>query len=217
MRHSRMALAVSALVAATAIGACSEQDENPTNKAPRVYDTVTTSRIAVATGTVRYAPMLHVRDMPVGSMIQSAYSRTTERNAEYRRGMIEFAGSPGDDTVDKAVLAITPGSGWSGYPQEPDRHILSWYRSNQRVDSADFDRRTTEIGSFLTDVNDTARPTLYFDVTSAVRAGGAGGVGFRIQIEGDDELKFGETGGIDFQDHPTANPPQLLFTTIRVR
>ena len=112
---------------------------------------------------------------------QSTYFRTTDANREFRRGFAEFAFPRLHGRIVKATLVLRESRAWIADPRPPDVHEVSSYTDvDFIVTAADFDRATTPLATFQTDVNED-QGTFRFDVTDLVRAHGAG-LGFRVKL-----------------------------------
>ena len=167
-----------------------------------------------ATGTIRHSPELGILDRaPVGGGIQSTYFRTTEMNREFRRGFLEFAIPDISGEIAGATLVLPEHRAWTSHPLPPDVHGLAYYPADLIVNTDDFDRPTTFLAFFETDVN-LPTETFSFDVTTLVREFQTRQLGFRIKLESDPLLAdYGAFGsGISEPVHST--PPRIEVTVV---
>ena len=158
--------------------------------------TVDFALLSDATSSIRRFPELGILDGGgVWGDVQSSYSRTTGTNREFRRGFAEFIVPDLGDGFGSARLVLRETRGMIGEPFPPDRHELSFYAgADLVVDVNDFDRPTSPVGTFETDVN-LETQTFEFDVTSVVAQQRGSTLGFRVKLESDPvEMGFRSLG-----------------------
>lgn len=220
-RELRVA-AILAAVVATVTG-CSRDTPTPTEvatlqspgePAPPVHAVTFIRPEAIA--SIRKFPELGIVDGGgVDGDAQSYYFRTTDANREFRRGFAEFA-IPEFQNVFSARIVLRETRGGTAYPLPPDRHELSFYTDVDRfVDPADFDRSTTALGTFETDVNEEQKK-LEFDVSTLVTRLRGAGLGVRIKLEADplhDGMGF---LGTDFSGSATPAAVRIEVTTTTI-
>jgi hypothetical protein len=111
--------------------------------------------------------------------------------------------------VHKATLVLTETRGTIYDPMPPDTHELSSYVADLAVSIEDFDRPTTPIATFQTDINE---PTgvFTFDVTAVLAQFRGKGLGFRVMLTCDPYCGGG-FGGSAFGELATI-PPRIEVT-----
>jgi len=163
------------------------------------------------TGTIRFFPELGILgEAPVGDAIQSRYFKTTEQNREFRRGFIEFTIPVFEGQIQQATLILTENRGTTNFPLPPDLHELSFYQADLVVDTSDYNRPTTLLTSFETDVNEP--PQIFsFDVTSLINQFQGDNLGLRIKLAVDPTLNAFAVKGSSFGELNN-NPPRIELT-----
>jgi hypothetical protein len=136
-------------------------------------------------GTVRFLPELGILEAGVvGNDIQSTYGRTRDLNREFRRGFFEFAVPEFSTGIVNATLTMNENRVQASDPFPPDLHELSYYPADLVVNGDDYERPTTFIASFETDIN-VSPQRLSFDVTSLISRFEGRNLGFRIKLDAD--------------------------------
>ncbi|MBF8296887.1 MAG: hypothetical protein HW389_3432 [Bacteroidetes bacterium] len=149
---------------------------------PRAHGQASTTILPQISGSIRFLPELGILDAAhVGTAVQSTYFKTTNVNREFRRGFIEFAIPPIQGQILEAKLILRENRGTSSTPVPPDVHELSYYPADLIVNTDDFNRPTTFLVSFETDVN-LSTETFSFDITSLITQFVGSSLGFRIKL-----------------------------------
>src|SRR5262245_52559183 len=122
---------------------------------PQPPGTVDFVLLSDASGFVRNLPEMGLlAGSGAWDVLQSTYFRNTETNREFRRGFAEFAVPCHQDWFGSARIVLRETRATIGAPVPPDRHELSSYAdADLVVDVSDFDRPTSPVGTFETDVN----------------------------------------------------------------
>lgn len=139
-----------------------------------------------ALAPIRRMPELGVFDGGGGyGAAHSSYSRTTDANREFRRGFAEFVVPDFSEGMYGARLVLRESRGWTAYPFPPDVHELSSYTDvDLVVNTGDYDRPTSPIGTFETDGNEP-QGTFTFDVSRQVAQSLGSRLGFRVKLQAD--------------------------------
>lgn len=147
--------------------------------------------------------------------MQSYYFRTTDMNREFRRGFSEFV-IPEFKNVFAAKVVLRETRGGTTFPLPPDLHELSFYTDVDRlVDTGDFDRATTALGTFETDVNEEQRK-FEFDASSLVTRLRGAGLGIRVKLEADPNHAEMGFRGTDFSGSATPAAVRIEVTTTTI-
>lgn len=188
---------------------------NPGGPTPPVAHAVTFIR-PEAIASVRRLPELGVFEGGgIDGDAQSYYFRTTDVNREFRRGFAEFV-IPGFKDVFSARVVLRETRAGIAHPLPPDRHELSWYSDIDRVvDTGDYDRSTTALATFETDVN-VHMQSFVFDASEVVRRQRGAGLGLRVKLEADpDYMGMGFLGtGFSGSSTPGGVVIEVTTTTI---
>jgi len=163
------------------------------------------------TGTIRFFPELGILNAPVGDSIQSTYLKTTDQNRQFQRGFIEFTIPVFNEEIQQATLILTENRGTTTFPFPPDLHELSFYQSDLVVDTSDYNRPTTLLTSFETDVNEPVQ-IFSFDVTSLINQFQGDNLGLRIKLAVDPTLNAFTVIGSSFGTLNNINSPRLELT-----
>jgi len=159
------------------------------------------------TGSIRYLPEIGLLEpAPAGGVVQSTWAQSTL--VEFRRGFAEFQIPAFATPVQKATLVLTETRGTSSDPVPPDTHELSFYAADLEVSVEDYDRPSTPIATFQTDVNE---PTgvFTFDITAALAQFQGKGLGFRVKLTCEPRCAGG--GGSSFGELSSI-PPRIEVT-----
>jgi len=143
---------------------------------------------------------------------QSSYFRTTDMNREFRRGFAEFVIPSFTDVFSGRIVLRETRAGTS-FPLPPDRHELSYYTDvDLFVDTSDFDRPTTPLGTFETDGN---LPTqkFEFDASRLVTQLRGAKLGFRVKLETDPTYEGMGFLGSAFSGSSTPSGVRIEVTT----
>lgn len=167
------------------------------------------------TGSIRFFPTLGLAEKaPVGGEVQSLCFTHTEAFWEFRRGFMEFEIPAFPIPVLEARIVLSESRGTSSSPAPPDLHDLSSYPADLVVSVEDYDRPTTFIGSFETDVNEPTG-TFSFDISNLLGQYQGRGLGFRVKLAIDPDgvcanqgSSFSELSGL---------PPRIEVTLGGVR
>jgi hypothetical protein len=135
--------------------------------------------------------------LPVSDELQSICLSEPER-----RGFVEFIVPSLPGHIGRAILVLTETRGFSAFPVPPTTHELSYYAGDLALDGSDFDKPTTLITTFQTDVNEPGA-TFKFDVTSIVQSFEGRILGFRVRMQPGFDCS---TGGSAFGSLSTIPP-----------
>jgi hypothetical protein len=168
-----------------------------------------------ASGTVELFPELGTfRRAPIGNMVQSTYSKTTDVNRRFRRGFVELTVPelPDGVVVSHAALILPESRARISAPEPPVTHEVSYYDSADLiVDVDDYDRATTPVSqTFESDVN-MPPETFSVDVTDVFGSDHEGeAVGFRVKLAVDPTYTAVENFGTSFDPYSDI-PPRVLL------
>jgi len=167
------------------------------------------------TGSIRFFPTLGLADRaPVGGLVQSLCFTHTEAFWEFRRGFMEFEIPAFPIPVLEARIVLTETRGTGSVPVPPDLHELSSYPADLAVSVEDYDRPTTFVAAFETDVNEPAG-TFSFDISNLLGRYQGGDLGFRVKLAMDPDGVCANQGS-SFGE-PSALPPRIEVTLGGVR
>lgn len=174
---------------------------------------MTNAVLPTASGTIRNFPELAILEVaPTSNDLQSAYAKTTETNRQFLRGVAEFEIPDFGGTILSARLVLHETGGSTATPQAPDEHSLSSYTDvDLTVSVNDFDRATTPVATFETDVN-VPDESFEFDVTSLVVPSEGGRLGFRVKLTADPMANDISNRGATFA--PSTTPPGISLEIV---
>lgn len=170
--------------------------------------------LPAASGTLRYFPELGILDRaPIGDDVVSDFFKTTAENREFRRGFLEFDIPDYPYEIVEATLVLVEERAWIGEPLPPDVHELSHYPADLAVNTEDYNRSTTFLDSFETDVNEDPG-IFYFNITDLVLASEGERVGFRVKLEVDPTYDEFTSIGSGFAGLSSGWPSRIVVAVI---
>ena len=166
-----------------------------------------------AIASIRHLPEMGILEGGGGDGdAQSSYFRTTDANREFRRGFAEFV-IPRFKDVFSARIVLRETRAGTSYPLPPDRHELSYYTDvDLFVNTNDFDRPTSPLGTFETDGN-LPQQKFEFDVARLVTHLRGAKIGFRVKLDADPTYAGMGFLGTAFSGSSTPSGVRIEVTT----